>query len=45
MMTMMQFETGVFYLAFRDHGPDRQALMDFTVRTLRRFIVEEAVDR
>jgi len=42
MMMMNQFETGVFYLAFRDHGPDRQALMDFTVRAFRGFIVDEA---
>ncbi len=41
-MMMNQFEMGVFYLAFRDQGPDRQALMRFTVATLRRFIVEEA---
>jgi hypothetical protein len=42
MMTMNQFEMGVFYLAFRDNGADRQALMDFTVRTFRNFIVDEA---
>jgi AcrR family transcriptional regulator len=42
MMMMNQFETGVFYLAFRDQGTDRPALMDFTVREFRRFIVEEA---
>jgi AcrR family transcriptional regulator len=42
MMVMTQFELGVFYLAFRDHGQDRGALMDFTVRELRKFIREEA---
>jgi AcrR family transcriptional regulator len=40
-MTMNQFEMGVFWLAFRDQGPDRQALMNFTVGEFRRFIVEE----
>ena len=42
MMMMTQFEFGVFYLAFRDQGQDRQALMDFTVREFRAFIREEA---
>ena len=41
-MMMTQFEMGVFYLAFRDQGGDRQALMDFTVRTFREFISEES---
>jgi AcrR family transcriptional regulator len=41
-MMMTQFEMGVFYLAFRDQGPDRQALLDFTVREFREFIREEA---
>ncbi len=41
-MMMTQFEMGVFYLAFRDQGADRQALMDFTVREFRQFIREEA---
>ena len=42
-MWMIQFEHGVFHLAFGDEGnPDRTALMRFVVAEMRRFIVEEA---
>ena len=42
-MWMIQFEHGVFHLAFGDNNePDRTALMHFIVAEMRRFIVEEA---
>jgi AcrR family transcriptional regulator len=42
-MWMIQFEHGVFHLAFGDHNdPDRSALMNFIVAEMRRFIVEGA---
>ena len=42
-MWMIQFEHGVFRLAYADIGEaERTALMRFTVAELRRFIVEEA---
>ena len=42
-MWMIQFEHGVFHLAFGDNNePDRSALMHFIVAEMRRFIVEEA---
>jgi hypothetical protein len=42
-MWMIQFEHGVFRLAYADIGEaERRALMHFTVAEMRRFIVEEA---
>jgi AcrR family transcriptional regulator len=42
-MWMIQFEHGVFHLAFGNESePDRSALMRFIVAEMRRFIVEEA---
>jgi len=42
-MWMIQFEHGVFRLAYADIGEaERAALMRFTVAEMRRFIVEEA---
>jgi len=39
---MMQFETGVYHLAFKEPDPERDALRRFTVAEFRRFIAEEA---
>ena len=40
-MWMIQFEHGIFALAFDDQGADRPALMRFVVGEMRRFIEEE----
>jgi AcrR family transcriptional regulator len=41
-MWMIQFEHGIFQLAYAPPNDDSEALLRFTVREMRRFIVEEA---
>jgi hypothetical protein len=41
-MWMLQFEHGIFRLAFDEEGPDTPALKRFVIAEMRRFIREEA---